>query len=593
MDPHISFATRDELWHLQTDMKSVFSTQADHTDRLSRLERKLEEDNRVKSVWGSSSPFPSALGGTPQHGKSICFLLHLKVDKSADPGYNPAAEAFKSFDQEQNNNLLGSLHIDGDDEPRRGASRANSVRFDESALQGQGGHFGHTSRSSSEFFPLRTGGGLGGVSMLERSSSHKSDGRQSSTHSTRLNSLALDSRSPALEGISNMGPPPGLLLLGPHPSIIRCWLDSNFSNDSLLYAAVCTGSHTSMISSRIAQKLGLFGSKGRLYKASLTVYFPEATISQASMRAVDLIPQVPSISADFEVLDVAENDDSIQVIIGSDVLRIKNADVSFSQERVTLFDDEHRKLAIPLVRPENPNTFQRLRTSSNNPVPTGLSTTQARRDSGNDGDRYWDEAKHNHSSLSTTAPLAIPTETIPMPISTTLKLNTSLDEPLLETPALSRHVIEPQKETTNGIRSSTPTREKEAAMWGNWRRDANPSSATEATFSSVASNANSQSSTRGRGMKVLRPSRSTQPRSTSTGQSVANTDPAPPRWPEPQSNRGAPSITSESGDSRLASPRRSFSSDTRNPFSNSTQKPRPANPVGGASAFGWLNSGQK
>jgi hypothetical protein len=71
MDPQLPFASRDELWHLQSDMKSVYTTQADHSDRILRLERRLDEDNRVKSVWGTSSPFPSVLGGTPQHGKEI------------------------------------------------------------------------------------------------------------------------------------------------------------------------------------------------------------------------------------------------------------------------------------------------------------------------------------------------------------------------------------------------------------------------------------------------------------------------------------------------------------------------------------------
>lgn len=72
----MSFASRDELWHLQNDMKSVYSIQSEHADRLSRMERKLEEDNRVKSVWGTSSPFPSALGGTPQNGVSNRFTVY-------------------------------------------------------------------------------------------------------------------------------------------------------------------------------------------------------------------------------------------------------------------------------------------------------------------------------------------------------------------------------------------------------------------------------------------------------------------------------------------------------------------------------------
>ena len=69
MDTQLSFSPRDELWRLQNDMKSVFVIQAEHSDRLLRLERRNDEDTRIKSVWGSSSPFPGVLSGTPQQGQ--------------------------------------------------------------------------------------------------------------------------------------------------------------------------------------------------------------------------------------------------------------------------------------------------------------------------------------------------------------------------------------------------------------------------------------------------------------------------------------------------------------------------------------------
>lgn len=52
------------------EVKQVQFIQASHAERLMRLERRQTED-AVKSVW-NPSPFPSVLGGTPQHGK----LLH-------------------------------------------------------------------------------------------------------------------------------------------------------------------------------------------------------------------------------------------------------------------------------------------------------------------------------------------------------------------------------------------------------------------------------------------------------------------------------------------------------------------------------------
>ena len=64
-----AYASRDDLWRVQNEMKSVFAVQAEHSDRLSRLEQRQDSDSRMKSVWGNSSPFPSILGGTPQQGE--------------------------------------------------------------------------------------------------------------------------------------------------------------------------------------------------------------------------------------------------------------------------------------------------------------------------------------------------------------------------------------------------------------------------------------------------------------------------------------------------------------------------------------------
>lgn len=69
MDPHSGQASKQDFWHLQNEMKNVYATQAEHADRLTRLERRQEDDARVKSVWGGNSPFPSILNGTPQQGR--------------------------------------------------------------------------------------------------------------------------------------------------------------------------------------------------------------------------------------------------------------------------------------------------------------------------------------------------------------------------------------------------------------------------------------------------------------------------------------------------------------------------------------------
>jgi ubiquitin carboxyl-terminal hydrolase 4/11/15 len=84
----------------------------------------------------------------------------------------PTAEKFSSFD-DQSSALINDLYLDADEEPRRlgATSRANSVRFDETA------NHGHWSRPSMDFI-TRSGSGMGGHAMSERSYSHKSLGGQ-------------------------------------------------------------------------------------------------------------------------------------------------------------------------------------------------------------------------------------------------------------------------------------------------------------------------------------------------------------------------------------------------------------------------------
>jgi hypothetical protein len=68
MDPQ-SAAFTPQTDYYRLEMLKVQHTQADHAERLARLERRQEDDARMKSVWGTSSPFPGVLSGTPQQGK--------------------------------------------------------------------------------------------------------------------------------------------------------------------------------------------------------------------------------------------------------------------------------------------------------------------------------------------------------------------------------------------------------------------------------------------------------------------------------------------------------------------------------------------
>lgn len=285
---------------------------------------------------------------------------------------------YRSLDEDPTS-AAASLHLDAEEEPRRLAqsSRANSVRFDESANQG---HWAHASRGSIDFVP-RAGNANAGLVMSERSSSYKSDGRASSVHSIRSaasgrgSSVNLENgfsfgdsaRSPAETPLLA----PGLLLLGPVPAIIRCWMNTNFRHDALLYAAVCTGSHRSQISSALVEKIGCTGrvqtnDHGRK-TIELQVFLPEAIPHpSASSRSQSPVPQLPTITVTFSVFDISTTADtkSIQIILGSDILQMHNADVMFSTNSVSLYDDERNKLSIPLVRPEDERTFDSLTTTS-------------------------------------------------------------------------------------------------------------------------------------------------------------------------------------------------------------------------------------
>lgn len=65
--------TREELYHIQMDVKHVQAVQINQGERLLRLEKRQADDAALKSVWGTGSPFPSVLSGTPQQGLHRTF----------------------------------------------------------------------------------------------------------------------------------------------------------------------------------------------------------------------------------------------------------------------------------------------------------------------------------------------------------------------------------------------------------------------------------------------------------------------------------------------------------------------------------------
>ena len=519
-----------------------------------------------------------------------------------DQGYNPAAEAFKNFDQDQSSNLLGSLHLDSEDEPRRGASRANSVRFDEKALHG------HFSRSSAEFLPLRTGSAFGSHPLTERSSSHKSDGRQSSAGqsvhsvpSARASSFGFESRplSATVAPFVPLGPPPGLFILGPVPSIIRCWLTTNFSNDSLLYAAVCTASFKSTIKRSLVSQLGFEHQITRDREGQevlkLPVYLPEATIQQSSSRSGSPASQLPTMTVEFLIQDTYCDSDTMQIFLGCDVLRARSADVQFSLDRLTIFDDDRNKLSMPLVRPENARVFQTLVTHNAKPDDPHSNAKVDPQQQATEQDSKSTDRNANQSVSGGTVKKGLAFEEIREDKAETpvTSLSSVIDESH-KAPngqeASDDHLSFSQNSgsITNGTSPDTPTKVDSGNIWGSWRRESTQSGRSEA--SSATSTSGYQRAGRGRGMKVLKPARLNTSRSISAAQPPTGFDTISSRFTDISKRNGQESDIESQENRSPETERRSFSNEVKTPVQSATLKSRSANPVGGASAFGWLNS---
>ena len=610
--------TREELYHVQMDVKHVQAVQVNHADRILRLEKRQADDAALKSVWGTASPFPSVLGGTPQHGKHGLHMRRITrlTSPTTGPIPNANADVFDDFDDEQSQNLLGSLHLEPDEEPvRRGASRANSVRFDVSALQGS--HWTASSRNSTDFGPLRPSSGFGSHPMTERSLSHRSDGRHSSAHSVhsapsgRASSLGLDTNftigdqdddSP----LDTPDPPPGLFILGPVPSIIRCWLTSNFSHSSLIYVDVCTGSQRSLLDFSLAKQLGLVDqihkTSGGRQMLRLPVYLPEAVITQPSSRSNSPAPQLPTLTVDFEItgLNNQRNKNGIRVFLGSDALRAHNADILFSQNVMTLYGDDRNKLSVPFVRPEDDNLFKNLCTG-NIPaekmelkataqpfMPTDLrsktpeiATSTAALLNGTEKSVKIMSPPEEQSASNTVQQSNYDTSAEENTRARSSSIKTT-NNSHLGAPAELDNQLAQSRSNSEQVLGDTNRQPSRGTSWGSWRNGSanNPESESTSGY---------QRAVRGgsRSMKVLKPGSTIRNVSTTSIQSGTSYD--------------AQSSSKASGETRRKShaenvPLRWDSqrrvSDDQKLSKTVATVPRSSNPIGGASAFSWMNSGR-
>jgi ubiquitin carboxyl-terminal hydrolase 4/11 len=596
MDPEsAAFQPRDELWRVQSEMLRVQQSQAELADRVARLERRHDDDSRLKNVWGTSSPFPSVLTGTPQQGT---YARAIGQSKGAYvrivPLQQPTAEHFSNFD-DHSATLIGNLQLDADDEPRRigTTSRANSVRFDETANHG---HWAHASRSSLDLIP-RTGSGLGGHLMSERSYSHKSDGRQSSAgHSVHSATSGRANSFTSGFGLNTpVEPPglaPGLFILGTVPAIIRCWLNTNFKHDTLLYAAICSGSYASYLDMRLVKRLGYEDritagvDDGRQIK--LPLYLPEAVPLSALSRSSSPAPQLPSINVEFTVVERNSRDDdskAIQIFLGSDVLRAHNADILFSSNQLNLYDEDDSKLQIPLVRPEDESAFKSLYVSSGEPNGRWKSQTlvdmpvSAPTQIGTLGDSSIISPGQDRSDKAT--------ETLNgAAVVTSSDDGESSGRPSLEQRpllGLNTNRTDSKESTEANPASAAPRTGASSAIWSNWRRDTEKPSSLD--WANVGKSAGATYQRRDTGIKVLKPSKSGTSRTPSTSMSSPATTGQSRFFDEGKRRESDASRASEAAPQPV--PGEKGRENTMPPLT----KTRSTNPVGGASAFAWLNSG--
>ncbi|KAI2637417.1 hypothetical protein GGS21DRAFT_476716 [Xylaria nigripes] len=617
MDTRFS-ATRDEIYNVQMDVKQIQIVQNSHAERLSRLEKRQADDAAMKSAW--NSPFPSALGGTPQQG----------------PIQIPPSEIFDDFET-QGQNLLGSLQLDAEDEPaRRGAaSRANSVRFDESALQSSS--WAQNGRQASDFGPIRPGSGLGSHAMMERSMSHKSDGRHSSAghsvhsihshHSVasgRGSSLGLDTTftpggqeedSPL--GISE--PPPSFYILGSVPSIIRCWLTANFSHDTLLYADICTGSQKSVIELSLIKELDLLGDIHRdldgVHRIRLNVYLTEATVSHSNSRGLSPAPQMPSIGCTFEVAgmdqpEISEAKKSIRIFIGSETLREHSADILFSQNRMTLYSSDREKLSVPFVRPEDNGTFKNIRTmaifaekpklnATARPFVFGESKTPPTVNKAPDL-AAMEASRDEPDALGVGTPVSEPasqqagaTDTSIVSESGGESERQSKENSMSGQPGnKDKHTQSQSQELNDGARRSSTA----SGIWNSWRQGVVTNGGDHKDNASLSGY---QPAGRGRNMKVLKPTKSTSLSSARTG--VVYEPPASVRGSGESRRKSQTAADASAGNVIRWEPKRpslggpdSKAAPINREVRSVSNTPRTStNPVGGASAFSWMTPASK
>lgn len=545
----------------------------------------------------------------------------------------PPSDMFDDLD-EQGDQLLGLLHLGpAEEEPVRrcATSRANSVRFDESALHGAN-LGGHGNRPSSDFGPFRPSSSL----MMERTFSHKSDGRHSSAghsvhshHSVpsgRASSLGLENNFAAGDDSSSSldvpAPPASLYVLGSVPSIVRCWLTTHYAHDTLLYADVCTGSQKSTVDYSLLKELDLLDEIQRdmagVHRARLNVYLAEAVVTQASCgRNGPSQGSVPSMTVFFEVtgmepLPLLGERGAIRIYIGSDALRAHSADVLFSQNLMALYGNERDRLQVPFVRPEDDAAFRHIYTATMTPEKPKLNA--------NATPFIFRESRVPNGELAgSTSPASHQEEGMTTAPSISSTDSQAESQNVVGASAASDQFGASEKPGTESVdpdgcsvkdgstASETSRRESSSAaaapgIWGSWRQGAG-SGADGAAREGGPLSGYQPAARGGRNMKVLRPlksSSSTARTGTSCESPLSSKLSSDGRRRSQASLGGDGGTGSANGTNRWESKRSTASSAEPKLLTTGRESrmataalPVSANPVGVASAFSWMTPPSK
>ncbi|KAF3906486.1 hypothetical protein ABW20_dc0106582 [Dactylellina cionopaga] len=314
--------------------------------RLQRIERRDEEATRMKSLWKSPNLFPTLLS-------SSSSVANQTQTNGVPSGYHQSSRSettnlhFDDLDTQPHIEPYTDLESEL---PRRGASRANSVRFDD-AIQNHWFHDPHDSVEDNYFPTSRSISQLGGHMLSERSASSKSDGRHNSLNS---HSVGFDNQSffdadlgaplaNSSSGHSAVSKPPKFEWAT--NAQISCRLNP-FADESFT-AYLSSASVDSVIDFDIISKLNLRESlrhreNGKL-QIQLSLYFFEGDILSSSHSDNNML----KVTVEFTVL-VSEKDGicPCSIVMGNDILMTRQAEISFFRQQLDIQLDDGTRAAI-------------------------------------------------------------------------------------------------------------------------------------------------------------------------------------------------------------------------------------------------------